>query len=244
MVLRRLTKIQKNQILDGYRNGETAIDLAMKFSCSSNTINRTVKNMVSGDEYILLKEKRSKINKNKYVTLTSEEIKHENENSGFPLPKVENHVFNESSKEENIFEEDLDLAKNNKREIHDENKLEEIPPIESILDFDMEQKKLDLMVLDNEILPEIVYILVDKKVELEAQQISNLPEWGFLPEDELERNAILLFHNQRSAKRSCSRNQRVIKIPNTKVFETAKSYLLAKGITRLILEDSLISLIN
>ena len=87
-------------------------------------------------------------------------------------------------------------------------------------------------------------MLVDKKVELEVKSISDLPEWSFLPENELKRNAILLFSNQRSAKRSCSRTQRVIKIPNTNVFEISKSYLISKGITRLVLEDSIIALDN
>ena len=43
-------------------------------------------------------------------------------------------------------------------------------------------------------------MVVDKKVELELQLISDLPEWNFLPENELQRKAILLFSNQRSAK--------------------------------------------
>ena len=87
-------------------------------------------------------------------------------------------------------------------------------------------------------------MLVDKKIELEPLPISELPEWSFLPDNELERQAILLFPNQRTAKRNCSRNQKVIKIPNTSILKNFKSYLLAKGITRLIIEDSLISLEN
>ena len=70
-------------------------------------------------------------------------------------------------------------------------------------------------------------MIVDKKVELDLQPISDLPEWSFLPENELKRNAILLFANQRSAKRNCSRNQRVIKIPNTSIFKISKSYLIS-----------------
>ena len=85
-------------------------------------------------------------------------------------------------------------------------------------------------------------MIVDKKVELELQAISDLPEWSFLPENELKRIAIVLFSNQRTAKRICSKNQRVIKIPNTKVFNLSKSYLISKGITRLIFEESIIAL--
>ena len=124
----------------------------------------------------------------------------------------------------------------------DENNLAEIVPLLSTFGFETQEQKVDCQNLDKEILPEIVYMLVDKKVELDSQSISDLPEWSFLPENELERNAILLFANQRSAKRICSRNQRVIKVPNTSIFKLSKSYLISKGITRLILDDSIIGL--
>ena len=123
-----------------------------------------------------------------------------------------------------------------------DNNFEEIPPLHSSFDFDSKNQKLDFEILNYESLPESVYMIVDKKVELDLQPISELPEWSFLPENELQRNAILLFSNQRSAKRICSRNQRVIKVPNTNIFKLSKSYLISKGITRLILEDSIIGL--
>lgn len=111
-----------------------------------------------------------------------------------------------------------------------------------ISSFDFEKEEIDFEIHTQDKLPESVYMLVDKKVELEFKPISEFPEWSFLPESELERNAIFLFLNQRSAKRSCSRNQRVIKIPNTNVFQFSKSYLIAKGITRLVLDDFIIAL--
>ena len=123
-----------------------------------------------------------------------------------------------------------------------DNNFEEIAPLISSFDFDIEKQKSDFEILNYESLPESVYMIVDKKVELELQPISDLPEWSFLPENELKRNAILLFSNQRSAKRICSRNQRVIKIPNTSIFKLSKPYLISMGITRLILEDSIIGL--
>ena len=123
-----------------------------------------------------------------------------------------------------------------------DNNFEEIPPLSSSFDFELNEQKDDFQILNYDSLPESVYMIVDKKVELDLQPISDLPEWSFLPENELQRNAILLFSNQRSAKRICSRNQRVIKIPNTSIFQLSKSYLISKGITRLILEDSIIGL--
>ena len=60
MVLRRLTKIEKHEILDDFRSGLSANFLAKKYNCSANTINRTVKNLLTNEEYDLLKEERSK----------------------------------------------------------------------------------------------------------------------------------------------------------------------------------------
>ena len=62
---RRLTKIQKAEILEAYRAGENANCLAGKYNCTPNTINRTVKTLLSEREYALLKKNRAKIsNKN------------------------------------------------------------------------------------------------------------------------------------------------------------------------------------
>ncbi len=253
MILRRLTKIQKDEIVEAYRGGETANNLAVKYNCSSNTINRTVKALVSEVEYKSLKQKRLKSSNKK-------EDFEQLGNCNSPLPKVnqegqsienDDDIYNSKLKEitllplvdfsafEHLDNEDSDIEKTNK---DPENNFEEIPPLSS--NFEIEKKELEFEIHGLEILPEIVYMLVDKKVELEVKSIYDLPEWGFLPENELKRNAILLFSNQRTAKRSCSKNQRVIKIPNTSVFEVSKSYLIVKGITRLILEESIIALDN
>ena len=53
---RRLTKAQKAEIVEAYRAGNNTNAIANKYSCSSNTINRTVKSLVSESEYRFLKE--------------------------------------------------------------------------------------------------------------------------------------------------------------------------------------------
>ncbi len=155
------------------------------------------------------------------------------------LPLIDQNDLGGNTSAEDLTIKNQDIDENNQD--FDSN-FEEIVPLISDFDFDLETQTSDYEILNYESLPESVYMIVDKKVELDLQPISNLPEWSFLPENELQRNAILLFSNQRSAKRICSRNQRVIKIPNTSVFKLSKSYLISKGITRLILEDSIIGL--
>ena len=240
MISKRLTKNEKNEILEAYRGGENSNTIAENYSCSLNTVNRTVRSLISADEYKFLKEKRLKSGSKKIESVSNKIAEDKQSDFGQQNPfdnsqikvneqdqsiKTENDIYNFATEAVN---QDID------------NKFEEIVPL--ISDFDFERKELDFEILNQENLPDSVYMLVDKKVELEVKSISDLPEWSFLPENELKRNAILLFLNQRSAKRSCSRSQRVIKIPNTRIFEVTKSYLVSKGITRLILEDSIIAL--
>ena len=270
MISRRLTKTQKAEILEAYKAGDNTNLIAKKYNCTPNTINRTVKTLLTESEYSLLKRNRSKIGNSKERLVNNKAVKDQKEdlvqlNSSISFKeKVEeedlsakvNERLNGSNLDEissfphvdylggDLPAEDLEnenhlIDENNK---NFDNNFEEIAPLISSFDFDLKKQKSDFEILNYESLPESVYMIVDKKVELELQPISGLPEWSFLPDNELERNAILLFSNQRSAKRICSRNQRVIKIPNTSVFELSKPYLISKGITRLILEDLIIGL--
>ncbi len=263
MISRRLTKTQKAEILEAYRSGDNANYLAEKYNCTSNTINRTVKTLLTESEYALLKKNRSKINKT--LKEKMEDIEQDNSLNKFKGKvkeeylsvtvdeKSDTDVFAEIAPLELVGSDELvvDLnfenTQNKNQDIDENNKsfehaFEVIEPLSSSFDFDQKNLEEDFEILNYESLPDSVYMIVDKKVELELQAISDLPEWSFLPENELKRIAIVLFSNQRTAKRICSRNQRVIKIPNTKVFNLSKSYLISKGITRLIFEESIIGL--
>tara|TARA_B100000965_G_scaffold233921_1_gene195924 strand:- start:3496 stop:4290 length:795 start_codon:yes stop_codon:yes gene_type:complete len=262
MISRRLRENEKIEILESYRGGMSTLELAKKYNCTSSTINRTVKTLLSEDEFSFLKDKRLKSNQNKVeCSLDIKNINqdyHEANNKSsksFVSPKTENNqddFLDEVDKDfdnnqfveleilNEVKSEDIDFDPH--FEDQDNNRLKEVVPLVSDFGLEEEQQKVDCKTLDKESLPECVYMIVDKKVELEYQPISELPDWSFLPENELKRYAILLYPDQRSAKRNCSRNQKVIKIKNTNVFEITRSHLLSKGITRLILDNSLISL--
>jgi hypothetical protein len=91
-------------------------------------------------------------------------------------------------------------------------------------------------------LPASVYMLVDKVVELQAKPLSDMAELGQLPPEEHHRQALVVFTNPRQAKRVCGRNQRVIKLPDTRVIERTAPYLLAQGISRVVIEGALYAL--
>ena len=258
MISKRLTENQKAEILEAYMAGDNTNSIAEKYSCTPNTINRTVKALLSDSEYSLLKQKRSNISNKKVKiedlltanSLPSNKGKFSKNHSNIELDEEssDNQFYEKASFVLDHSDEVLELASENKYNKdylavkNNENNFELIEPLSVDFDVDKNSLKSEFKILDYENLPESVYMIVDKKVELESQLISDMPEWSFLPIDELKRNSILLFSNQRSAKRSCTRNQRVIKIPNTSVFKLTKSYLISRGITRLILEDSIIAL--
>ena len=93
-----------------------------------------------------------------------------------------------------------------------------------------------------EVMPESVYMLVDKTVELQARPLAEIPELGRLAPEEEALQALVLYSNPRQAKRQCGRTQRVIKLPDTAVLERTAPYLLRQGIRRVVLEGTLYAL--
>ena len=118
---------------------------------------------------------------------------------------------------------------------------QEIVPLTDACDFN-EGVFLQAKPLEAYQLPPSVYMLVDKLVELDARPLREFPELGHLDDAELDRQGLMLYANPRAAKRQCGRSQRVIKVPDTSVFDRTISYLLARGITRLVMDGNLISL--
>ena len=91
-------------------------------------------------------------------------------------------------------------------------------------------------------LPGSAYMLVDKTVELQPTPLRECTDLGPLPEEEADRQALQVYLNPRQAKRHCGRSQRVIKLPDLSVLQRTAPYLVAQGISRVVIEGSLYSL--
>ena len=85
-------------------------------------------------------------------------------------------------------------------------------------------------------------MIVDKKIELEIKLLKDFPEWNFLPDDDLNRKTIEIFFDLNLAKRSCNKEQKVLKVTNTEVFRIAAPILIEKGISRIVCPNNLIAL--
>jgi hypothetical protein len=122
-----------------------------------------------------------------------------------------------------------------------ENNFLEIAPLNVEIDNEP-QKDLSSISIKEVELPKVVYMVVDKQVELETRLLKDYVEWNFLPEKDLRRNTIEIFYDMKTAKRSIKKDQRVIKVPNSNVFKIAAPILLSRGISRIVSADVLIAL--
>ena len=152
---------------------------------------------------------------------------------------------NKSEKEKNtILIEDL-VAENNLEKSgendHFEEEFVEVIPITDGIELN-NQKDLASEPLKEANLPNIVYMLVDKNIELLPKMLKEYPEWGFLPNQDLNRMSLEIFDDYNHAKKLCTKNQKLIKVPNPNVFLIASSSLKAKGITRIIFNNLLLAI--
>ena len=122
-----------------------------------------------------------------------------------------------------------------------EEKFIEVIPITDQIQFDR-QKELTSEPITEAKLPEIVYLIVDKKIELVPKLLKDYPEWSYMPEEDLKRVTLEIYADKKNANKCCSKNEKTIKIPNSKVFIIASKLLKSKGITRVIFNDLLFSL--
>ena len=152
---------------------------------------------------------------------------------------------NMSEKEKNtILKEDLVAENNLEKSVknnHFEEEFIEVIPITDGIELN-NQKDLASEPLREANLPNIVYMLVDKNIELLPKMLKEYPEWGFLPNQDLNRMSLEIFDDHNYAKKLCTKNQKLIKVPNPNVFLMAASSLKLKGITRIIFNNLLLAL--
>ena len=147
--------------------------------------------------------------------------------------KVGKELFiNEEADNSNFIEEDSNFALT---------EFVEVAPLDYEIDNTI-QKDLSSIPISDINFPKVVFMIVDNKIELETKSLNDYPEWQFLSKEELDRNTIQIFYDMKIAKRFCSKEQKVIKVPNTEVFKIVAPILKARGISRIVTSDQLIAL--
>ncbi len=92
-------------------------------------------------------------------------------------------------------------------------------------------------------LPRTCYIVIDKFAELIVRPLKDFADLGQISGEETQQRTLPIFDNHRVAKRfSNQRTQRVIKVPDSRVFYKTTQHLKLKGITRLLVDGNIYSL--
>ncbi len=101
---------------------------------------------------------------------------------------------------------------------------------------------LKVLPLSEASLPKICYVVIDRMAELITRPLKDFGDLGQIPASEIQERTLPIFDNHRVARRFSRRTQRVIKVPDGRMLYKTGSYLVAKGITRLLIDGQVYSL--
>ena len=225
---KRLSEVQKKELVENFKSGKSIDVLSKEFDCTKSTISRNLKKNLGDIKYkeLIKKNKSSKeknIGKKKYNNILLNK-------------KIDNEVF-----QKDLI--DLKNSEKNKKGL-------DFVPLESFIeiapiDYEMDNSsrpELSSVPISEIDFPKVVYMIVDKKIELETKPLKDYAEWQFLSMNELNRKTIQIFDDLKNAKRFCNKEQKVIKVPNTDVFKIVAPILVSRGISRIVSGDKLIAL--
>ena len=222
---KRLTEKQKKRIISNFKGGLTIKELSKEFNCTKLTISRNLKRNLGEQKYresiIQIKtEKKSKVKESINVSSS-------NQKSNTNVKKF------------------LDIESGS--QVNDVSDNFHVTPFMELTPLDIQienspRKEFSSVSLSEIDLPKIVFMIVNQQIELEVKLLKDFPEWSFLPTDDLNRKTIEIFFELRDAKRSCHKEQKVIKVPNTDVFRIVAPILISRGITRIVSSELLISI--
>ncbi len=224
---KRLTEKQKKEITKGFKSGKTIESLSEKFDYSKLTIIRNLKKELGEKTY----EELNKNNKKTFQCI--------NNNVGInteieTAPSVHSAIDN--------FGETGSLDKNDyETNLFPVSEFIEISPLDCEIE-NSPRKELSSIPIANVEFPNIVYMIVNKNIELEIKLLKEYPEWEFLPNEDLKRKTIEIYFDLKKAKRDCNKEQKVIKVPNTDVFRIVSPILISRGISRIVSAQQLIAL--
>ena len=219
---KRLTEDQKKKLISIFQKGIKIEELSQRFNCSKLTIVRNLKKNLGESKY------REIITNNKNLITDSRKL----EKSKKIKSDIDSAVASKTS---------INNVNKNASDFTQEDSFFEIVPLDYQIE-NLPRKELSSIPISEVDFPKVVYMIVDKKIELEIKLLKDFPEWDFLPINDLNRKTIEIFFDLNLAKRSCNKEQKVLKVPNTDVFRIAAPVLIEKGISRIVCAENLIAL--
>ena len=215
-VPKRLSETKIKEMIKAFEEGQTISEISEKFNFAKTTITRHLKKNIDPKKYEII------VSENQHKKIT----KANTTKNCIPIDTTKG-----SETDKNVNENSLAL----------ESSFVEIAPIFFGIDNES-QKDLSSVPISEVNFPKTVYMIVNKKIELETKLLKEYPDWQFLAQNELNRKTIEIHFDLKTAKSFCTNEQKVIKVPNTNVFSIVAPLLVSRGITRIVSSNNLIAL--
>ena len=190
---KRLSEKQKEEIVESFKYGIAIGVLSQKYNCTNSTIIRNLKKNLGELKY------KEFFNKTKSSIKKS--ITNKNKTNDFKNKDFDSDYLSKDSNNTNNLNENISAS--NFAPI---DTFFEIAPLDYEIDSSS-RKELSSISLSEIDFPKVVYMVVDKKIELEIKLLKDFPEWDFLPNGDLNRKTIEIFFDLNLAKRSCNKEQ-------------------------------------
>tara|TARA_B100000886_G_scaffold133486_1_gene90060 strand:+ start:1956 stop:2609 length:654 start_codon:yes stop_codon:yes gene_type:complete len=217
-VPKKVSDAQKEEMKNSFLKGYSIEDISKTMNFSIQTITRQLKILIGEVKF-------KKIKKNKVLE------KYFESSNEMLLDQSEENSENKSNS----------FSDNHHFDIQSDQEFFEIKPLVDGVNF-QKQKDISSQPIQSVDFPKVLYMVINQNIELEPKLLKEYPEWDFLSKEDLNSYALEIFSDQNLAKKSCKKNQKIIKIPNTNVFQIASSKLRSNGISRIVFGDLLISL--
>lgn len=104
-------------------------------------------------------------------------------------------------------------------------------------------ENVQVMPLSGQELPRVCYLVVDRASELIAKPLKDFSDLGQIPTAENQEKTLPVFDHHKVAQRFSNRFQKVIKVPDGQMLHKTRFHLHAKGITRLLINGQVYSLV-
>jgi transposase-like protein len=149
-------------------------------------------------------------------------------------------LLDESEDDDDDLDDDIDDIYEDDEDDDDDDDLYEEQPI--LRRRQPTDTIVQVLPLSEAILPRTCYLVIDRAAELITRPLREFGDLGQIPSQEFQQRTLPVFDNHRVARRFSSKRDRVIKVPDSRMLQKARSHLQAKGITRLLFDGRVYSL--
>ena len=165
---KKISDSDQKKFVEEFKRGSTIKEIAKKYSLSNFTITKYIKRLLGESLYIdIMKDPKS------------------SDGSHLSKDKDKKKSYITDPRDNSIISPNYENPKNvkTKKNPEDEGSFVEIAPLNYEFNYE-NQKELSSIPISEANFPDVVYMIVDKKIELEIKYLRDYPDWQFLSKDD------------------------------------------------------------